>query len=142
MPYLTPQRVVNFVHAADVRHGPEIVAYQQVEAYLIYPKIMTRSVEIPGSVTVIAALIGAGAEHYALEIQGDSMVEAGILDGDYALVRADGWKAASRTAVPPALGTSQMSPAETESSATRRSTSRYYWMYWALLKQKDFKSAG
>jgi predicted PurR-regulated permease PerM len=34
------------------------VAYQQVEAYLIYPKIMTRSVEIPGSVTVIAALVG------------------------------------------------------------------------------------
>ena len=34
------------------------VAYQQVEAYVIYPKIMTRSVEIPGSVTVIAALVG------------------------------------------------------------------------------------
>jgi predicted PurR-regulated permease PerM len=34
------------------------VAYQQLEAYVIYPRIMTRSVEIPGSVTVIAALVG------------------------------------------------------------------------------------
>ena len=35
---------------------------------------------------VPAALLGPG-EHYALEVSGDSMVEAGILDGDYALVR-------------------------------------------------------
>ena len=35
---------------------------------------------------VPAALLGAG-DHYALEVSGDSMVEAGILDGDYALVR-------------------------------------------------------
>jgi len=35
---------------------------------------------------VPAALLGAG-DHYALEVSGDSMVEAGILDGDYALIR-------------------------------------------------------
>ncbi len=35
---------------------------------------------------VPAALLGAG-EHYALEVSGDSMIEAGILDGDYALIR-------------------------------------------------------
>jgi repressor LexA len=35
---------------------------------------------------VPAALLGGG-EHYALEVSGDSMVEAGILDGDYALIR-------------------------------------------------------
>ena len=35
---------------------------------------------------VPAALLGSG-EHYALEVSGDSMMEAGILDGDYALVR-------------------------------------------------------
>lgn len=34
------------------------IAYQQVEAYLIYPKIMARSVDIPGSITVISALVG------------------------------------------------------------------------------------
>lgn len=35
---------------------------------------------------VPAALLGSG-EHYALEVSGDSMVEAGILDGDFALIR-------------------------------------------------------
>ena len=35
---------------------------------------------------VPAALLGAG-EHYALEVSGDSMIEAGIFDGDYALVK-------------------------------------------------------
>jgi repressor LexA len=35
---------------------------------------------------VPAALLGAG-DHYALEVSGDSMIEAGIFDGDYALVK-------------------------------------------------------
>ncbi len=35
---------------------------------------------------VPAALLGSG-EHYALEVSGDSMVEAGIFDGDFALVK-------------------------------------------------------
>jgi len=34
------------------------VSYQQVESYLIYPRIMKKSVDIPGSVTVVAALVG------------------------------------------------------------------------------------
>lgn len=38
------------------------------------------------SFSVPAALLGPG-EHYALEVSGDSMVEEGILDGDFALVR-------------------------------------------------------
>ena len=38
------------------------------------------------SLSVPAALLGPG-EHYALEVSGDSMIEAGILDGDYALIR-------------------------------------------------------
>ncbi|MBB6122633.1 transcriptional repressor LexA [Sphingobium subterraneum] len=36
--------------------------------------------------SVPAALLGAG-DHYALEVSGDSMIEAGILDGDYALIQ-------------------------------------------------------
>jgi predicted PurR-regulated permease PerM len=35
------------------------VIYQQLENYVIYPRVMQRSVDVPGSVTVIAALIGA-----------------------------------------------------------------------------------
>ena len=50
--------------ATDVKMGIACVIfyflYQQIENYVIYPRVMSRSVEIPGSVTVIAALIGAG----------------------------------------------------------------------------------
>jgi repressor LexA len=55
-------------------HG-RIAAGQPIEA-----------LEGQNMLSVPAALLGSG-EHYALEVSGDSMVEAGILDGDYALVR-------------------------------------------------------
>jgi predicted PurR-regulated permease PerM len=35
------------------------VVYQQVENYVVAPKIMQRTISVPGAVTVIAALIGA-----------------------------------------------------------------------------------
>lgn len=44
------------------------------------------ALEGQATLPVPAALLGAG-EHYALEVSGDSMIEAGILDGDFALVR-------------------------------------------------------
>ena len=48
--------------ATDVKTGLIAVvfyiAYQQLENYVIYPKVMSRSVEIPGALTVIAALVG------------------------------------------------------------------------------------
>ena len=44
------------------------------------------ALEGQSTLPVPAALLGTG-EHYALEVSGDSMIEAGILDGDYALVR-------------------------------------------------------
>jgi repressor LexA len=55
-------------------HG-RIAAGQPIEA-----------LETASSLSVPAALLGPG-EHFALEVAGDSMIEAGILDGDYALVR-------------------------------------------------------
>jgi predicted PurR-regulated permease PerM len=36
------------------------IVYQQFENYVIYPRVMSRSVDIPGSLIVVAALIGAG----------------------------------------------------------------------------------
>lgn len=49
--------------ATDVQTGIFCIIffliYQQVENYLIYPRVMSRSVDIPGVVTVIAALVGA-----------------------------------------------------------------------------------
>lgn len=49
--------------ATDVKTGIACIifylVYQQLENYLIYPRVMSKSVDIPGSVTVIAALVGA-----------------------------------------------------------------------------------
>ena len=54
---------VAFAFATDPKVGVIsiifYVAYQQIENYVIYPRVMSRSVEIPGALTVIAALIGA-----------------------------------------------------------------------------------
>jgi repressor LexA len=64
--------------ANDVREIPlhgRIAAGVPIEAF-----------ESSATLSVPAALLGQG-EHYALEVAGDSMVEAGILDGDYALIR-------------------------------------------------------
>ena len=44
------------------------------------------AMETTAMLPVPAALLGAG-EHYALEVSGDSMIDAGIFDGDYALIR-------------------------------------------------------
>ncbi|WP_460853393.1 AI-2E family transporter [Nocardioides montaniterrae] len=49
--------------ASDVPSGIACIVfyviYQQIENYVIYPRVMSRSVELPGAVIVIAALVGA-----------------------------------------------------------------------------------
>ncbi len=44
------------------------------------------AMESPETLAIPTSLLGAG-EHYALEVSGDSMVDAGIFDGDFALIR-------------------------------------------------------
>jgi len=55
--------VTAIAFAEDYRIGIACVVfyviYQQVENYVIYPRVMSKSVDVPGAVTVIAALIGA-----------------------------------------------------------------------------------
>lgn len=71
-------KVVQSVAANDVIELPlhgRIAAGAPIEA-----------LEGQSTLPVPAALLGPG-EHYALEVSGDSMVEAGIFDGDFALVR-------------------------------------------------------
>ncbi|MBU2696747.1 MULTISPECIES: AI-2E family transporter [Pimelobacter] len=50
--------------ATDIKTGIACVifyvVYQQVENYVIYPRVMSKSVDLPGAVIVIAALVGAG----------------------------------------------------------------------------------
>jgi repressor LexA len=36
---------------------------------------------------VPASMLGRGSEHYALEVAGDSMIDAGILDGDTIIIQ-------------------------------------------------------
>jgi repressor LexA len=75
---LRPQAPMTRTPANDVIELPlhgRIAAGMPIEA-----------LEGQSTLPVPAALLGAG-EHYALEVSGDSMVEAGILDGDFALVR-------------------------------------------------------
>jgi repressor LexA len=74
----TPPRVAAPRPANDVIEIPlhgRIAAGAPIEA-------MESSTMLP----IPAALLGPG-EHYALEVSGDSMVDAGILDGDIALIR-------------------------------------------------------
>jgi predicted PurR-regulated permease PerM len=55
--------VTAIAFATDVKTGIACaifyVIYQQVENYVIYPRVMQRSVDVPGAVIVIAALVGA-----------------------------------------------------------------------------------
>ena len=44
------------------------------------------ALEGQSNLPVPAALLGPG-DHYALEVSGDSMIEAGIFDGDFALIK-------------------------------------------------------
>jgi predicted PurR-regulated permease PerM len=56
--------VIAIGFATDVRTGVACLIFyvldQQLENYVICPRVMARSVDIPGSVIVIAALVGAG----------------------------------------------------------------------------------
>jgi repressor LexA len=74
----TPPRVPHALVANDIIEIPlhgRIAAGVPIEA-----------LESDRMLPVPAALLGAG-EHFALEVSGDSMIEAGIFDGDYALVK-------------------------------------------------------
>jgi len=75
---VTPIRPVTTAPANDTMEIPlhgRIAAGTPIEALQ-----GTESFAVP------AALLGPG-EHYALEVSGDSMVDEGILDGDFALIR-------------------------------------------------------
>ncbi len=101
------RRLPNRARALEVLRTPDVTAKAQApaKASSAAPKAANENVlDIPlhgriaaglpiealegqSSLSVPAALLGPG-DHYALEVSGDSMVEAGILDGDYALIRS------------------------------------------------------
>jgi len=100
------RRLPNRARALEVLRMPELAGSGRAivtEPPRVLPPVANDVLDIPlhgriaagapiealegqSSLAVPAALLGPG-EHYALEVSGDSMVDAGILDGDYALVR-------------------------------------------------------
>ncbi len=69
--------------------APASIANDVIELPLhgrIAAGVPIEALEGQSTLPVPAALLGSG-EHYALEVSGDSMVDAGILDGDFALVK-------------------------------------------------------
>ncbi|MEM8918787.1 MAG: transcriptional repressor LexA [Pseudomonadota bacterium] len=88
----TPSNVVNIPEAQPSRPAAKelpIAANDIIEIPLhgrIAAGVPIEAMEGQSSLSVPAALLGSG-EHYALEVSGDSMVDAGILDGDYALIQ-------------------------------------------------------
>jgi len=70
------------VRAADEAAAIHLPMYGRIAAGLPIEALRdtTTQIEVP------VAMLGNG-EHYALEVAGDSMVEAGILDGDTVLIR-------------------------------------------------------
>ena len=97
------RRLPNRARALEVQKLPESATPAASAPRPIVPAAANDTIEIPlhGRIAagtpiealqgtegfaVPAALLGPG-EHYALEVSGDSMVEEGILDGDFALIR-------------------------------------------------------
>ncbi len=74
----------------DLPHNAMPVAANDVIEIPLHGKIAAgvpiEAMEGNNSLAVPLALLGSG-EHYALEVSGDSMIEAGIFDGDYALIQ-------------------------------------------------------
>jgi repressor LexA len=92
-------RALEIVRMPDSRTGiasaprstitPPLAANDVIELPLhgrIAAGMPIEALEGQSTLPVPAALLGPG-EHYALEVAGDSMVDEGILDGDYALIR-------------------------------------------------------
>ena len=97
------RRLPNRARALEVVKLPDASAPASMSAKPVVPAAANDTIEIPlhGRIAagtpiealqgnegfaVPAALLGPG-EHYALEVAGDSMIEEGILDGDFALIR-------------------------------------------------------
>ena len=83
-----PSAANDLVGAATAARAPE--AANDVLEIPLHGRIAAgapiEAIEGQSSLPVPAALLGPG-DHYALEVSGDSMIEAGIFDGDYALIR-------------------------------------------------------
>ncbi len=70
------------VRAAEAATAVQLPLYGRIAAGLPIEAMR----DSPDHIGVPTALLGTG-EHYALEVAGDSMIDAGILDGDTVIIR-------------------------------------------------------
>jgi repressor LexA len=78
-PAVPPQRTAS---RAEMATSVSVPVMGRIAAGVPISAIQNNTHEI----TVPAEMIGGG-DHYALEVRGDSMIEAGILDGDTVIIR-------------------------------------------------------
>ncbi|WP_306765966.1 LexA family protein, partial [Staphylococcus aureus] len=75
--------------------APDLAAPPQMSGGAVTIPVMGRiaagtpisAIETQSSAITLSPDMISGGEHYALEVRGDSMVEAGILDGDLVVIR-------------------------------------------------------
>lgn len=71
--------------------APDQAAERGTVALPLYGKIAAgtpiEALRSPGETFDVPASMVGGTEHYALRVEGDSMIDAGILDGDVAVLR-------------------------------------------------------
>jgi len=93
---VTPPRLAPSSDVVPLRKAPQIparatpIAANDVIEIPLHGRIAAgvpiEAMEGQTMLSVPAALLGTG-DHYALEVSGDSMIDAGIFDGDYALIQ-------------------------------------------------------
>ncbi|MDP3722892.1 MAG: transcriptional repressor LexA [Candidatus Omnitrophota bacterium] len=70
------ERAMRIPIIGRIRAGQPLLAQEQVEDHVVIDGAWVGATKDP-----------AAPEHFALKIQGDSMINAGILDGDFVIVR-------------------------------------------------------
>ncbi len=85
-----PKPAFKLVPASPGPSVPAMIAANDTIVVPLHGRIAAglpvEAMESDRSLSVPAALLGPG-DHYALEVSGDSMIDAGIFDGDYALIK-------------------------------------------------------
>ncbi|MDE1901865.1 MAG: transcriptional repressor LexA [Alphaproteobacteria bacterium] len=103
-PATTKQALRNFKTRSDAHRGPSMpdmaaIAAAQSVALPLYGRIAAGtpiealrdpngSLDVPAGLLASSRGKGDAASHYALEISGDSMIEAGIFDGDRVIIQS------------------------------------------------------
>lgn len=70
------ERALRVPVVGRIRAGQPVLAQEQVEDYVVVDGSWLNASGTPGA-----------SEHFALKVQGDSMINAGILEGDFVIVR-------------------------------------------------------